>query len=116
MRWNGIPPIPGKPHTSSVTYGDTFPSRGRLGLPLVVSELVHLFRDAIGLCQSVDSIRVFNTGDDTCGSFTCFCILFSREKRMCPRGMSAKAFVVYISIDTKMTLSNLLLCRGKHLI
>ena len=42
-----------------------------------------------GPCQSVDSFCVFNTGDDTCGSFTCFCILFSREKRMCQRGMSA---------------------------
>ena len=107
--------------------GGGITSRGRLGLPLMVSELVHLLRDAGGwvspqshlfsvhqghplklriraispmrdggLCGSVDSICVFNTGDGTGGALYVLLPaapqethLSSREKRMCPRGMSA---------------------------
>ena len=45
-----------------------------------------------------------------------FCILFLQGKRMCPRGMSANTSAVCISIDTKMILFHLPLCRSRHLI
>ena len=69
----------------------------------MISELVHLLRDAAGPCGSVDSACVFNPGDDTCGASSAFLLPFAAlGKRKCLRGMSAKAVAVKAKINDSL--------------